>query len=79
MSEELQNQVDTLTTENTKLKTQIAQTNEGVKNLLAQLDAHKQYLNEAIISNLSLRTNLFLGQKVNEELNAKISGLENPV
>jgi putative protein kinase ArgK-like GTPase of G3E family len=79
MSEELQNQVDTLTTENTNLKTQIAQTNEGVKNLLAQLDAHKQYLNESIISNLSLRTNLFLGQKVNEELNAKISGLENPV
>lgn len=62
MSQDLQNTIDSL-------NKQLAETNQGVQGLLAQLDAHKGMLSESIANNLQLRTNLVLFQKQNKDLN----------
>lgn len=55
--------VATLTKEIEELKKQAAQNSQGVEGLLAQLDAHKQSLNEALNAGLNLRTNFIIVQK----------------
>lgn len=61
MSEELQ-------AENAALKQQAEQNSAGIHGLLAQLDAHKQMLNENLSVTLNLRTNTILLQKSNKEI-----------
>jgi phosphate starvation-inducible protein PhoH len=67
--------LETLTKENEELKRQFALNSQGVQGLLAQLDAHKQSLNEALNINLQLRTNLILFQKQNQEFTDQIKNL----
>jgi len=62
--------------ENTKkeietLKSQASNTSQGVNALLAQLDAHKQMLNDSLNTVVQLRTQLILCQKRNAELEPK--------
>ena len=58
---------DELKAENEQLKAQALQNSQGVQSLLAQLDAHKQQMNESITAGLQLRSNLFLFQKAHKE------------
>lgn len=67
--------LEQLKTENETLKNQAAQSAQGVQALLAQIDAHKQMLNEATQGSANVRTHLILFQKANQELNAKIEAL----
>lgn len=73
MSEELEKQVSDLTTENEALKKQATNNGLGVNALLAQIDAHKQKLNECLQIELNLRTNFILIQKQNKELSDKLA------
>lgn len=75
MSEELVQQVndlkcenENLKVENANLKNQMAQNQAGVHGLLAQLDAHKQKINEDSQISLNVRTNCILLQKSNKEI-----------
>lgn len=54
--------VENLNKEIEELKKQSAQNAQGVEGLIAQLDAHKQSLNEALNVGLNLRTNFILVQ-----------------
>jgi len=68
MSNELVNQVETLTSENEILKKQVANNSAGVNALLAQIDAIKLMYNESNNSCLNHRTNVILLQKQQKEL-----------
>jgi uncharacterized coiled-coil DUF342 family protein len=56
MSEDLMSKV-------TELQNELKQYKEGVNSLSAQLEAHKQMLNESLNTILQLRTNILLVQK----------------
>lgn len=79
MSEESPKIIEALQQENNTLKQQMAANSQGVQGLLAQLDAHKQSLNEALNVGLNLRTNLIMFQKQNEQLVAKIQEQEKQI
>lgn len=70
-----QKTIDTLNAENAGLKRQVQQTSDAVHGLLAQIDAHKQELNNAIQNSIMLRTNTIILQKSNKELVDKINAL----
>lgn len=72
MSKDLQLKVNELSLENDNLKKQAEQNSEGVQNLLAQLDAHKQFINEILVGGINLRTNIILLQKQVQELSVKL-------
>ena len=61
MSEELKS-------ENENLKQQLSNNTQGINSLVAQLEAHKQSLNDSLNLGLQLRTNLIMFQKANKEL-----------
>lgn len=75
MSEELEKQVSDLNAqlaevraENNNLKQQMLQNQTGIHSLLAQLDAHKQQIQQDSQIGLNLRTNCILLDKSNKEL-----------
>jgi len=59
--------LETLKKENEQLKLQQQQNNQGIHNLIAQLDAYKGELNDSRVISLQLRTNLISAQKVNQQ------------
>jgi len=75
MSDLEQEKIDALTKRNAELEQQMSQNSQGIHGLLAQLDAHKQSLNEALNVGLNLRANLILVQKQNQEFNDRIKTL----
>jgi chromosome segregation ATPase len=70
-------QIKKLTDENEQLKKQAEQNSKGVEGLLAQLDAHKGNLSEAIQTGLNLRTQLILFQKENKRVTDFATDLQN--
>lgn len=54
---------DTLMSKVTELENELKQYKDGVNSLSAQLEAHKQMLNESLNTILQLRTNVLLVQK----------------
>ena len=62
--------------ENEALKKQLAQNQQGVEGLLAQLDAHKEHLNESLNSGLNMRTNVIYLKKQNNVLTAQVNELK---
>ena len=72
MSDDLQAKVTQLTNENVQLKNALQQNSNGIQTLLAQVDAHKQIINENNQISVNLRTNLILVQKHNAELIEKL-------
>lgn len=83
MSQELQNKIDELSNQNKVLTQQLANNNQGVEALMAQIDAHKSMVNEALTGNLQLKAHVILLEKHNkayqadiERLNKKIAELE---
>jgi len=62
--------------ENEALKKQLAQNQQGVEGLLAQLDAHKEHLNESLNTGLNMRTNVIYLKKQNNTLTAQINELK---
>lgn len=75
MSEELEQKINdliaenqNLKNENNSLKNQMTQNQSGIHGLLAQLDAHKQKINEDSQVSLNIRTNCILLGKSNKEL-----------
>jgi hypothetical protein len=49
---------------------------DTINSFIAQLEAHKQALNEYINANLVMRTQLNLQQKLIQDLNAKLEELK---
>ncbi len=72
MSDELKNENEILKNKNESLKQLLAQNNNNVAGLVAQLEAHKQMLNDSLNTGLQLRTNLILFQKNNQELSERL-------
>lgn len=70
---------ENLASENATLKKQLETYTNQLHNFMAQLDAHKQALNEAIQTNLSLRTNMNLLQKQLQDSNNKVQVLEKQI
>ncbi len=75
MSEELEQQICNLNSqlaevraENNNLKTQMVQSQAGINSLLAQLDAHKQQIQQDSQIGLNLRTNCILLDKSNKQI-----------
>lgn len=60
-------------TEIFNLRKQIEQNQVGIDGLLAQLDAHKELLNESLNSGLQLRTNTLIARKQNMLLTNKLA------
>jgi len=86
MSEELEKQVSDLNAQlvelrntNVNLQNQMNQNQVGIHGLLAQLDAHKQKINEDSQISINLRTNCLLLDKSNKELIAANDVLKNRV
>lgn len=67
--------LENLKQENDNLKKQLEANSNGVQTLLAQLDAHKQMLNEQFASSIQVRSNLVLYQKAHKEVTDKNSEL----
>jgi hypothetical protein len=65
----LQDKFDRVSQENIALKKQLENNAQGVQGLLAQLDAHKQMMNDSLNQGLALRTQLILLQNQNKQLN----------
>lgn len=72
MSDELKKKIEDLTTENNNLKATLQNNANGIQTVLAQLDAHKQMINENNQIGVNLRTNIILFQKQNEMLNEQL-------
>jgi len=79
MSDDLQKKIDELQKENVNLKTRMNQNQEGVNNLIAQLEAHKGMVNDGLNFQVQARTQLVLLQKKIQELNAENDSLKKQV
>lgn len=75
----LQSEVSVLKQQNEILKKQLIEQNKGVEGLLAQLDATRQTLNEAMNGAITIRTHLSMAQKQNQELNNVIDALKKEI
>jgi len=71
--------VEQLKNENENLKQQLAQNTQGVKGLLAQVDAYRQTVADSNNINLQLRTNVILMQQANKEQLEKIECLSKEI
>lgn len=69
-------QLNALELENKNLKVQAENNSKGVEQLLSNLDAHKQMLNEQLQTSLALRTNLITLSKQNQNLTAQVEDLK---
>lgn len=68
-----QETINNLTAENTTLKNEAAQHKANFDGLCAQLDAHKQMLNECLGTSIQLRTHIIILQKNIQELHGKLN------
>lgn len=68
MSEDLQKKVETLAVENANLTAQLNQHKQALDGMMAQLDAHREQLNENLNTGMQLRTNLIFVKKQNATL-----------
>lgn len=79
MLEELQKKVNDLTAENATYKAQSVQSQAGIEGLLSQIEAHREQVNEFIVTSLNLRANLMQVKKHNNKLNSQIAELQKQV
>ncbi len=70
---DLQSQFDNLRKENENLRAQVQQAGNVSSGLSAQLDAHKQTLNDSMAGLLHLRTQLILAERQIQSANAKVA------
>jgi chromosome segregation ATPase len=68
MSAELEAQVKSLQDENNNLKSQLAQHQQGFDGMSAQLDAHREQLNESLVAGITARTNAIYFKRNSEKV-----------
>lgn len=71
----MSDQLTAVELENVNLKEQMQQNSLGVQALIAQIEAHKQFIQDLLNNVLSLRTNLNLFEKQQKLSNGQIEAL----
>lgn len=75
----LQSEVSVLKQQIEILKKQLSDQSKGVEGLLAQLEATRQTLTEAMNGAITIRTHLSMSQKQNQELNNLVDSLKKEI
>lgn len=65
--------------ENDNLKATVAQQKQNIDGLMAQFEAHKQLLNEQLQVGLTLRANIIMFQKHNNENAVKMNEMQKKI